>query len=459
MNLVIKLGVVAGLILLSGCSSVSRNLALNRPVVWQSSAYSEANQQLTRRSEALREAAPLVDRDTALRVNVVFATPNPLPEAKPGPLAGFTYEIGADYGRNGAGLKLDRNLYNQMLQSYASDRRAQIDKLCIAYFQSLDDMAGATRFAQNEINSVGDFAAVVMGITGSPAEHLAILAGAQALTNDSFDAVSAMMLLSPPPSVVFDLVKSRQRDIAAAAWVGGFATIGDAELFVSQYATTCVPVGIRAIVTATIANRATEANPDVMSAGQQASVLLVRQALNQDLPVADQLTSLTTDEAAFAVWYLGLPDCGTDLSASACADQKHIKDSVSAPLWKALTTAPANLEARGRLVGAINAVAANAAAIRTRKTELIGDYERSKVVAANQTLASHVETAEAQKNGLQTQVNNLRRDAETAAETTADLRAEIVRLRAQIPPLASEGPAAASVPTREPTTRPAPENQ
>lgn len=426
MNVVVKASLVLALAMLAGCSSIRGGLALNRPVAWTPATYSETNQQLTSRSEALREAAPFVDQETDLRVSISSDKGPILPEGSaPTPNAGFTYVISAD----GDGLELDRGLYNRLLQSYASDRRSQIDKLCIAYFQSLDDMAGATRFAQNEINSIGDFAAVVMGITGSPAEHLAILAGAQALTNDSFDAVSAMMLLSPPPSVVFDLVKSRQRELAAAAWQNGFATIGEAELFVSQYATTCVPVGIRAIVTATIATRATEANPDIMSAGQQASLLLIRQALNQELQPADQLTSLSTDEAAFAVWYLGLPDCGTDLTVVACTVQRHIKESVSSGLWKALTTPVANPGTRARLVGSIQAVVDNATAIGTRKIELMGDYERAKVIAANEALALRAREAETQRDQAKTDLEALRK---SSAGTAADLQAQIDELKARL---------------------------
>ncbi len=456
-------------IAVTGCANFKNPLVVAPPLPWTTSTYLDENQKLTSRAESLREVSPFVTGSdlglfhVQITDNAISSQPASSDRTGSGqprrettaPRSGFSYAIVRAPDRLAPhATRLTPALYVNLLNKYVQDRRTQIDKLCLDYFSTLDDVAGSSRFAQTEVNSIGDFAAVVMGITGSPAEHLAILAGAQALTNDSFDATSAMLLLSPPPSVVFELVKSKQRALTAAAPAEGFAEFRPAEQFVSRYAATCMPVGIRAIVTETITSEAADANPD--SPRQNAALVLVRAALNEGLPEASKVGDLTVRDAAFVVWYLGLPACAPTCATG--SEQEHIQKSLATPIWNAMQSA----SDRAKLRTLISQAVANTPAITTQRGELETQFQQGKANAQVADLQAALTLANTEKARLQGEKQRLETDARTAAETQGGLRerleqAQRVRDRAcaalravAVPPASADGSLPAATPPESP---------
>lgn len=324
-------------------------------------------------------------------------------ELSPAPPAGAT-----------SGQALDRVGYGHLLSAYLNERVVQIDELCAAYFSQLDGAAANATWAQDQLNVIGNFTSVIMGLTGSPAQHLAILAGAQAATNESFDAATTALLLSPEPSTVYQLVRMEQRSLLSSAptTLGSFR---QAESIVTAYANACVPNGIREIINRALTDQAREGDPDNLSASLQASLTLVRQVLNEGAPEGQAgLLSLSTDQAAHLLWLQALSEGSGDE-----AERAHVRRALG-PEIVALVSAGDGAAITSALAQMVAASPAMQARMRELRTAYAAQF------AAAQTASA-----------AQTRIEALDRDVRARDQTILRLQDEVRRL-SPVPPVVPE---------------------
>lgn len=372
-----RIGVAAMLCIgLSGCSSLTNvfdDLTPDEVNVWSDPVFENETARLTYNSELLSRVEPFVSNQRASDLYVTVRTG--LQETS-GPINFSIDRLPAYYitvrsapaeGEFGV-FPLDSTSYNGLLKDYLGDRVVQVNRLCDAYFRELDGIAGGADFGQASLNTLGDYGSVIMGLTGSPAKSLAILAGTQAALNETVDAATVLLLLSPAPSTVRALVDARQRRLLSDADddILRTATHQKVETLVQAYALTCTPVGIRAIINEAVTERTRAEDPDRTTIAGQTLLVALEGALNVGLPVAERVGSLDEETAAHLLWLSRTADCA-DEGNPLCA----VRERIVARMPKIVAAFDKN---RAAAVTKLEELASTEPSIRSRATGLDTAY-------------------------------------------------------------------------------------
>lgn len=310
-------------VLTGGCANgtLFGNLRPHQVDIWSDPVFAQERARLTYNSEVLSRVEPFVGKDDAdlyvvLRPETV-TVPDTLHNDQ-AELLTYSIRIRGQANANEAGVfALDSTTYNLLLKDYLGDRVVQVNRLCDAYFSQLDGIAGGADFSQSALNTIGDYSSVIMGLTGSPAKALAVLAGTQAALNETVDAATVLLLLSPAPSTVRGLVDARQRRLLSDANndVLRSPTHQNIESLVQSYALACTPVGIRAIINDAVTERTRAEDPDRTTIAGQSLLARLESVLNNGATNANRVGTLDEDAAAHLLWLSRTPDC----AAATCA--------------------------------------------------------------------------------------------------------------------------------------------
>jgi len=338
-----NLGVIVGVVVLAattaacGGGGFGRLRALDNSGVYGETAYPSEAELLTARSEQLRIIEPYVHLGTGEENSAIFQIQLSVPQpsqsnsaAAPGqPLIGEAIGISA----SSRSVPLTPERYTRLLHSYVEARVQQVDRLCDAYFDELQGLAGTMNFGRSTANSLADFGLSAMGLYGAPAEQLALLSAGRAGANAVANAAELSLFISPEPSLVRGLIEARQDQMLSQNPTSAISRHSEAEAFVRRYASTCMPVGIRQIVNDAI-NRETEVRSTDATTPEAVSFLdSLRTVLNLGAPDAAAIDSLTMDDAAHLIWLLELPrDCFADPQGAGCEAWRAVAGRLPRPL-------------------------------------------------------------------------------------------------------------------------------
>ncbi|TAJ65401.1 hypothetical protein [Brevundimonas sp.] len=310
-------------VLTGGCANgtLFGNLQPRQVDIWSDPIFAQEKARLTYNSEVLSRVEPFVGKTEADLYVVLRPETDIFPTAlnnDPGDLLTYTIMTRGEGNTADPGVfALDSSTYNLLLKDYLGDRVIQVNRLCDAYFRRLDGIAGGADFGQSALNTIGDYSSVIMGLTGSPAKALAVLAGTQAALNETVDAATVLLLLSPAPSTVRGLVDARQRRLLSEANsdVLRRPTHQNIESLVQSYALACTPVGIRAIINDAVTERTRAEDPDRTTIAGQSLLAGLESVLNNDATTVNRVGTLNEDAAAHLLWLSRTPDC----AAATCA--------------------------------------------------------------------------------------------------------------------------------------------
>lgn len=315
----------------------SRLQSLDNRGVYGPNAYESEAALLTARSEQLRIIEPYVHLGTGAGESALFQIQLSVPQTaqsnadagSPQALIGET--IGLSTPINPVPLTPQR--YTRLLQNYVEARVQQVDRLCDAYFDELQSLAGTMNFGRSTANSLADFGLSAMGLYGAPAEQLALLSAGRAGANAVANAAELSLFISPEPSLVRGLIEARQEQMLSQHPTSGISRHSEAEAFVRRYAATCMPVGIRQIVNDAI-NRETEVRSTDARSPEAVSFLdSLRTVINFGAPEAEAVSGLTLDDAAHLVWLLELPrGCFANARGEDCELWRTVAGRLPGPL-------------------------------------------------------------------------------------------------------------------------------
>lgn len=380
----------------NGTGMFSRLRSLDNDGVYGANAYESESALLTARSEQLRIIEPYVHLGTGADDSAVFSITLSVPAQRdqsadattPSALIGEDIQLASGAGP----VPVTSDRYALLLRSYVEARVQQVDRLCDAYFDELQSLAGTMNFGRSTANSLADFGLSAMGLYGAPAEQLALLSAGRAGANAVANAAELSLFISPEPSLVRGLIEARQEQMLSQHPTSQISRHSEAEAFVRRYATTCMPVGIRQIVNDAI-NRETEVlTPPARSAETVSFLDSLRTVINLGAPESEAVSSLTLDDAAHLIWLLELPrDCFANAQGEDCA------------LWRAVV---------GRLPGA-----------------LAQQVQRTQSLESMRTILM---TARLNWPGLERRFNELRTSYRTEQEAVARQREEEARRLQQL---------------------------
>ena len=239
---------------------------------------------------------------------------------------------------------------NSAPDQFAQCRKIEIDELCVQFFTNLDGISTGAQFSGREVDIVSDTASTIMGLTGSPARALAILAGGKLAFDNSLSNAQAALLLSPTPSKVYRLVYNNQKGIYATRTAG--MTFEESVSMMRQYAYACTAPGIRELIDAAVQvqTASTSATP--------ANLSTIVDAVNAALPATAtkvSLADITPDNAA-KLYALFLTSAG-----NSSINQQRANTAFSPNLWGAV--APLLLPAYNGVTPDPNAGAKRAALV------------------------------------------------------------------------------------------------
>jgi len=386
-----------------GCTngSLFGNLRPQQVDIWADPIYAQERDRLTYSSEVLSRVEPFVGKTDADLYVVLRPEAGAIPDrlsADPAELLTYSIGIRGQVDASEVGVfALDSTTYNLLLKDYLGDRVVQVNRLCDAYFGQLDGIAGGADFGQSALNTIGDYSSVIMGLTGSPAKALAVLAGTQAALNETVDAATVLLLLSPAPSTVRGLVDARQRRILSDANSGTLRnpTHQNIESLVQSYALACTPVGIRAIINDAVTERTRAEDPDRTTIAGQSLLVGLESLLNNGATTANRVGTLDEEAAAHLLWLSRTPDC----DAAACP----VRQVVSARAPNLVAAYDRNREASvaklAELALAEPSVGARASALETafldaaeRRRQADRDTENQRLTQENEDLRRRLAT-------------------------------------------------------------------
>lgn len=247
-------------------------------------------------------------------------------------LAAYELEGTTNFGTPGqASIAISNDeTYRVRLQGYVNARLDQVDGLCTVFFQGMERLSTNARWTRDQFNALTDFAAIMMGLTGSAADELTMLAGVRGLANDSFEAASTAMLITPDPYRVQSLVTLEQDSRAAAFGARPLDSYREAQRRVREYAHPCTLTGIRELIAESL-----EQGINSAERGQQIPATLtepLRVLLNQVERESDPLPGLPTSTLPYLYWAFVLQPSTEELSHILASLPDEIANRVRAAL-------------------------------------------------------------------------------------------------------------------------------
>jgi len=187
-----------------------------------------------------------------------------------------------------------------------------------------------TQWGQREFNTLADFTSTILGLTGTPAVQLAVLAGTKIAVNDTFSATEDAMLLSPSPHKVYELVIQKQAKLKTDFDQLGATASSDFDAsadYIRRYAYICTPAGIHQIVDEAIqaqaASQSTDPNQNV---GLAESLKELADGLNNvNLGGTNKVSTLDANDVAYLYRVFTLSPPNKDLTGATPDVQAYLQ--------------------------------------------------------------------------------------------------------------------------------------
>ncbi len=219
---------------------------------------------------------------------------------------------------------------SQVLQRWIELQQEATEDLCETYTSGLDALANVSRYSHDSSTNLFNVAQIILGLTGTAATTLAMVATAEAGLDTQWNATERFIFLAPEPYLVKQAVVREMKEYKQQHPLSSITTYVGAREWMREHASNCTPSGLRKVVADGLAGAAS--GPVVRESLSRAGIVLdsVRKAIGGTFH-----TQVFDDDLVAIYWYFMIAaDASKEERDAALEEIKNLKN---APLSKAVT--------------------------------------------------------------------------------------------------------------------------